>query len=83
MKYILLLFLQHIKRFISYLANNMITKWLLMVFEKSTLHSCQILTLYNTFIMPEAHKFEKNKTGTTDTDYEHLDRKKQEIPSDS
>ena len=32
--------------------------------------------------MPEAHKYEQNKTGTTDTDYEHINRKKQELPSE-
>ena len=38
-----------------------------MVFE--TLHLCQIWTLYNTFAVLEAHKYEQNKTGNTDTDY--------------
>ena len=28
------------------------------------------------FTVPEAHKFEQNKTRTTDTDYEHINRKK-------
>ena len=34
--------------------------------------------------MSEAHKYEQHKTGTTDTDYEHINRKKkQELPSES
>ena len=33
--------------------------------------------------MPEAHRYEQNKTGTTDTDYEHMKRKKQELASES
>ena len=51
-----------------------------MVFE--TLHLCQIWTLYNIFAVPEAHKYEQNKTGNTDRDYEHINRKKQELPSE-
>ena len=35
------------------------------------------------FTVPEAHKYKQNKTGTTDTDYEHINRKKQELPSGS
>ena len=27
----------------------------------------------STFTVPEAHKYEINKTSTTDTDYEHMD----------
>ena len=31
---------------------------------------------YNTFTVPaEAHKFEQNKTRTTNTDYEHINTK--------
>ena len=33
--------------------------------------------------MPEARKYEQNKTGITDIDYEHINRKKQELPSES
>ena len=33
--------------------------------------------------MPEAHKYEQNKIGNTDTDYEYINRKKQELPSES
>ena len=29
-------------------------------------------TLYNTITVPEAHKYEINKTSTTDTDHEHM-----------
>ena len=36
------------------------------------------------FTMPEAQKYEQNKTVTTDTDYEHINRKKQKSsPSES
>ena len=52
-----------------------------MVFE--TLHLCQIWTLYNTFAVPEAHKYKENKTENTDRDYEHINRKKQELPLES
>ena len=52
-----------------------------MVFE--TLHLCQIWTLYKTFAVLEADKYEQNKTGNTDRDYEHTNRKKQELPSES
>ena len=31
--------------------------------------------------MPEAHKYEQNKIGNTNTDYEYINRKKQELPS--
>ena len=31
------------------------------------------------FTVPEAHKYEQNKRGTTGTDYEHKNRKKQEL----
>ena len=48
-----------------------------------TLHLRQIWTIYNTFTMPEARKYEQNKTGITDIDYEHINRKKQELPSES
>ena len=55
-----------------------------MVFEIFTLHLCQIWTIYNMFTMPEAQKYEQNKTVTTDTDYEHINRKKQKSsPSES
>ena len=43
-----------------------------MICEMFTLYSCQIWTLYNTFTVPEPHKFEQNKTRATGTDYEHL-----------
>ena len=43
----------------------------------------QIWILCNTFTVPEAHRYEQNKTGTTDTDYEHMKRKKQELASES
>ena len=44
-----------------------------MICEIFTLHSCQILTLYyNTFTVPEAHKFKQNKTRTTDAVDEHI-----------
>ena len=33
--------------------------------------------------MPEARKYEQNKTGITDIDYEHINRKKQELPLES
>ena len=33
--------------------------------------------------MPEAHKYKQNKTRTTDADYEQINRKKQELPSES
>ena len=56
-----------------------ILKWLQMVFEIFALHSCQIWTLYNTFTVPETHKFEQNKTRTTDSHYEHVNTKKQEL----
>ena len=36
-----------------------------------------------TFAVPKAHKYEQHITGTTDTDYEHINRKKQELPSQS
>ena len=52
-----------------------------MVFE--TLQLCQIWTLYKTFAVLEADKYEQNKTGNTDRDYEHTNRKKQELPSES
>ena len=48
-----------------------------------TLHLCQIWTLYNTFAVPEAHKYKENKTENTDRDYEHINRKKQELPLES
>ena len=36
------------------------------------------------FTMPEAQKYEQNTTVTTDTDYEHINRKKQKSsPSES
>ena len=54
-----------------------------MVLEIFTLHLCQIWTLYNTFTVPEAHTYEQNKTGTTDASYEHINTKKQELPSES
>ena len=38
-------------------------KWVL----KFILHSCQIWTLYNTFTVPEAHKYEQHKMRTMDT----------------
>ena len=49
------------------------------ILEIFTLHLCQIWTLDNTFTVPEVHKYEQNKTVTTDTDYEHINRKKQEL----
>ena len=52
-----------------------------MVFQIFT--RAQIWVLYNTFTVPEAHRYEQIKTGTTDTDYEHLKRKKQELASKS
>ena len=36
------------------------------------MHSCQIGTLYKTFTVPEAHKYEQNKTRTTDAHYEQM-----------
>ena len=50
-----------------------------MVCEIITLHACQIWTLYNIFTVPEEHKFEQNEQRTTDTDYEHINRKKKEL----
>ena len=44
-----------------------------------TMHSCQIWALYNTFTVPEAPMYKLNKTITADTDYEHINRKKQEL----
>ena len=43
-----------------------------MVFEIFKLHAWQIKAAYNTFTVPEAQKYEKNKTITTDTQYEHI-----------
>ena len=43
-----------------------------MICEMFTLYSCQIWTLFNTFTVPESHKFEQNKTRATGTGYEHL-----------
>ena len=43
-----------------------------MVFEIFKIHSWQIKEAYNTFPVPEAQKYEKNKTTTTDTQHEHL-----------
>ena len=54
-----------------------------MVFEIITLHFHKIWTIYNTFAVPEAHKYEQNKAGTTNTDYEHINKKKKELPSES
>ena len=51
-----------------------------MVLEIFTLHLCQILTLHSQCHRYEPHKYEQNKTGNTDTDYEHINRKKQELP---
>ena len=31
----------------------------------------------------ETHKYKQNKTGNIDTDYEYINRKKQELPSES
>ena len=53
------------------------------MFEIFTLHSCQIWARYNTFTVPDAHKYEQNKTGTTDTGYEHIKREKHELASES
>ena len=36
-----------------------------------------------TQLVPEAHKYEQNKTGNTDTDSEYINKKKQELPSES
>ena len=48
-----------------------------MICETFTLHLCQIWTLYyNTLAVPEALKFEQNKTRATDTDYEHVNTEK-------
>ena len=71
MKYTLLLFLPHIKF------------WLVIILEIFTLRSYHIWTFYNTFTVPQAHKYKQNKTGTTDTDYEHKNVKKQELSSES
>ena len=30
--------------------------------------------MYNKFIVPEVDKYKQNKTGITDTDYEHVSR---------
>ena len=49
-----------------------VSKLLWIHFEIFKMNSCQIWTLYNTFTVPEAHKYEINKTSTTDTDYEHM-----------
>ena len=35
-----------------------------------------------TYLVPEAHKYKQNKTGNTDTDYEYIIRKKQELRLD-
>ena len=32
--------------------------------------------------MPEAYKYEQNKTGNTDIDYEHINREKQGLLQD-
>ena len=37
------------------------------------------MNTYNIFRVREAHKFEQNETRTTDTDYEHINRKKKEL----
>ena len=36
------------------------------------MHPCQIQTLSNTFTVPERHKYETNKTSTTDTDDKYM-----------
>ena len=38
-----------------------------MVFEVFALDLCEKWTLYNTFTVPEAYKYEQNKTGNTGT----------------
>ena len=38
---------------------------------------------FTTHSVPEAHKYKQNKTGNTDTDYEYIHRKKQELPAES
>ena len=32
------------------------------------------MNTYNTFTVPVAHKYEINKTSTTETDYEHMNK---------
>ena len=49
-----------------------ISKLLWIVFEIFTMHFWKIWTLYNTFTVPEAHKYELNKARTTDKDHEHM-----------
>ena len=72
------------KGFSTYLTILKCTsKGLRMVFEKFALHSYQIWTLYNTSIVPDARKYQQNKTGTNDTDYERIKREKQELASES
>ena len=39
--------------------------------------------LHKIFIVPEAHDYKQNKTENTDTDYEHINKKKQKLSSES
>ena len=72
MKHILLLFLQYIK--------------VLLVVAFLKIYS--VYARYKHFIthsqcQKHTHKYKQNKTGNTDTDYEHKNLKKQELPSES
>ena len=39
--------------------------------------------LHKIFIVPEAHDYKQNKPENTDTDYEHINKKKQKLSSES